>query len=70
MDNNRLALLEQKVTVLQREISEVLQEMQVTMQGLTVTYGTALKVMNARLNDLEKQLLPDPIRIDESGRDL
>lgn len=70
MDFNRLTLLEQKVEVMQREISEVLREIQVATQSTVVTFSTALKVFDARIRELEALNNPIPIRQDEEGKEL
>lgn len=60
-DNHRLDVLEQKLTVMQREVSEVIGEMH---QGLTAMMNS-LRMMaqtyNARLAEVEK-LLPEQAR--------
>lgn len=68
MDPNdfKLKLLEQKVEVMQKEISTVLNEMQVTIQAIAQTYSTALKVIMQRLNNLETP----PIRTEDEGKEL
>lgn len=54
MNDFEIKLLEQKVAVMQKEVGEVLNEMQVTIQALTKTYGTAIQAIWARLDALEK----------------
>ena len=75
MNNQRLDFLEQKVIVMQNEVSEVLGEMQSTIQAIAQTYSTALKVAMERIDALEKKLgvntqeldMPAPMR---EGKDL
>jgi len=52
----RYKLLEQKVEVMQREVSQVLGEMQTTIQAIAATYSTALKILVERTDILEKEL--------------
>jgi hypothetical protein len=54
MDFNRLTLLEQRMGLMQKETSEVLMEMQATIQLIAKTYSTALQVVTQRLDALEK----------------
>lgn len=70
MDFDRLKLLEQKVEIMQKEFNEVLQEMQVTMQSMAVTYKTVFTDIVGRLNELEAQVGPKPIRQDDEGKEL
>lgn len=53
MDDMGLRILEQKVLVMQNEISQVLGEMQSTIQAIAKTYSIALKVAMERLDRLE-----------------
>lgn len=62
MSFDRITLVEQKVEIMQKEVSQVLQEMQLTMQSLAITYGTALKVLNSKLEELEKRIPTDSVR--------
>jgi hypothetical protein len=50
---HKLNVLEQKLTVMQQEISQVIGEMQVTMQGLAKMTSAALKLFDERLTALE-----------------
>lgn len=51
--NFKVKFLEQKVQVMQNEVSQVLGEMQSTIQAIAATYSTALKVMIQRIDALE-----------------
>lgn len=50
---HRLKFLEQQMQVMQREINEILGQIQVAMQGLVRANSMALQVVDARLNKLE-----------------
>jgi Ulp1 family protease len=41
---------------MQKEVSEVLQEMQTTIMAITQTYSTALKVLVERADKIDKEL--------------
>lgn len=69
MNFDRVTLLEQKVEVMQREVSQVLGEMQTTIQAIAATYSTALKVMMQRVEELEKKVTI-PVRSEEEGKEL
>lgn len=56
MEDMRFRLLEQKVEVMQKEVSQVLQEMQTTIQAIAQTYSVALKVIMERLDAAENNL--------------
>lgn len=60
----RYKLLEQKVEVMQKEVSQVLQEMQTTIQAIAATYSTALKVIIERVDAVEKI-----VKVNEEGAD-
>lgn len=67
----RYKLLEQKVEVMQKEVSQVLGEMQTTIQAIAATYSTALKVLMERTDKLEKGLrTTTEYRKDENGKEL
>ncbi len=51
---HRLNVLEQKLTVMQSELSEVLGEMQKTIQALAKMTQVGMRVVNDRLDALEK----------------
>lgn len=53
MDLMRLDLLEKKMDVMQNEISQVLGEMQTTVQALAKMMQVGLRVMDERLMALE-----------------
>lgn len=53
MDLMRLDLLEKKMDVMQNEISQVLGEMQTTVQALAKMMQVGLRVMDERLTALE-----------------
>lgn len=67
-------LLEQKVEVMQREVSQVLHEMQTTIQAIAQTYSVALKVLVERADKLDKEvgaLKQTPLtREDTSGKEI
>lgn len=52
----RYKLLEQKVEVMQKEVSQVLHEMQTTIQAIAQTYSVALKVLVERADKLDKEV--------------
>lgn len=52
----RVQLLEQKVEVMQKEVSQVLNEMQTTIQAIAQTYSVALKVLMERADKVEKHV--------------
>ena len=56
MENFEVKLLEQKVSIMQKEVSQVLQEMQTTIQAIAQTYSIALKVLMERADKLEKHV--------------
>lgn len=66
----RLALLEDQLLVMQREISEVLKETQVTTETLAKTLHMALQTMHVRLVALEKAIPVETARMDVEGKDL
>lgn len=70
MENHRLDFVEQQIQVLQGELNGVLQEMQVTIQGLAKVTKAALEVFDARIRDLEKQAKHTTIRSEEEGKEL
>ncbi len=72
MDFDRMKLIEQKVDIMQKEVSQVLQEMQVAIQGIAVTYSTALKVVMERLNALEaaEKKEQQQVREDLNGKEI
>jgi hypothetical protein len=68
--DTRLKLLEQKMDIMQKEVSEVLQEMQVAIQSITITYSTALKVLLERVDKLENPQKAEPPREKTNGVEL
>lgn len=52
----QLSMLNQKVDILTREFNEVLNEIQVTTQGLAKMSSAALKVHGFQIMELQKQL--------------
>lgn len=72
MDFDRLKLLEQQMAVMQKEVSEVLNEMQTTMLLTTKTYSTALKILMERVDVLEKKngTETNPTREDSEGKEI
>lgn len=69
MEDMRIKLLEQKVEVMQKEVSQVLNEMQVTIQAIAKTYSTALKIVMERLDKLEG-ISSVSFRNDQEGKEL
>lgn len=69
MTLDRITLLEQKFDVLASEVSQVIGEIQQTMQALTRMTQIGLRLMSDRLDELEKQSSYS-IRTDEVGREL
>lgn len=56
MDFDRLKLVEQQVSVMQKEINEVLGEVQVAMQGMSKANKMAFEVLLSRIQELEDRL--------------
>ena len=66
-------LLEQKVEIMQKEVSQVLQEMQTTIMAVTQTYSTALKILMERTDKLERALKEQDlstVREDTNGKEI
>ena len=53
MDEHRLKVLEQKLLVMQKEVSEVIGELQQAMTALMKAQAMATAVMNSRVTELE-----------------
>jgi hypothetical protein len=53
MSDIRLDLLEKKMEVMQSEISQVLGEMQTTIQAMAKMFQVGMKVIDSRLTSLE-----------------
>ncbi len=72
MEDMGLKILEQKVIVMQNEVSQVLNEMQSTIQAIAKTYSIALKVMLERIDKLEKGAVTQttPLRETDNGKEL
>jgi hypothetical protein len=72
--NFRYKLLEQKVEIMQKEVSDVLHEMQTTIMAITQTYSTALKVLVERADKLDEEMrklnLPKEAPKNETGIEL
>lgn len=73
-DNHRLDVLQQQFTVFTGEMNGVLQEMQVTIQGMAKTYSMALQVFHQRITEVERALeesrVGTQIRTEEEGKEL
>jgi type II secretory pathway component PulM len=61
---HRLKVLEQKLTVMQKEVSEVIGELQQAMTALMRSQAMATAVTNSRLEELESKTLNIPIPAD------
>lgn len=55
---HRLKVLEQKLTVMQKEVSEVIGELQQAMTALMRSQAMATAVANSRLEELEDKINP------------
>jgi len=71
---HRLKVLEQKLMVMQKEVSEVVGELQQAMTALMRSQAIATAVTNSRLEELEAKV-PSPgpyeqLRKDEKGKEL
>jgi hypothetical protein len=71
---HRLKVLEQKLMVMQKEVSEVVGELQQAMTALMRSQAIATAVTNSRLTDLEAKTrdmpLPTELRSSEEGKEL
>lgn len=71
---HRLKVMEQKLLVMQKEVSEVVGELQQAMTALMRSQAMATAVANSRLTDLEAKTeaipLPSEDRQDEQGKEL
>lgn len=70
MEDMGLRILEQKVLVMQNEVSQVLNEMQSTIQAIAKTYSIALKVILERVDKLEKAQSTGNNRENTDGKEL
>lgn len=71
---HRLKVLEQKLLVMQKEVSEVVGELQQAMTALMRSQAIATAVVNSRLTDLESKTkdisLPAEPRVANEGKEL
>lgn len=71
---HRIKVLEQKLLVMQKEVSEVVGELQQAMTALMRSQAMATAVANSRLTDLEAKTadiaLPAEPRSSEEGKEL
>lgn len=56
MDFDRLKLLEQQLSVMQKEVNEVLGEVQIAMQGMSKANKMAFEVLLSRIQELEQRV--------------
>lgn len=72
MSDLRLDLLEKKVEVMQQEFSQVLGELQVTIQGLAKMTQIGLHTLVERVNQLETsgKLVQEEIQERKEGKEL
>jgi hypothetical protein len=61
MYDHRLKVTEQKLLVMQKEVSEVIGEMQQALTSLMRAQAVATAVINSRLTEVEKLLLESPV---------
>ena len=66
---HRLKVLEQKLTVMQKEVSEVIGEMQQALTGLMRAQAMATAITNSRLTEVET-LLPKSVPAAEGWKEL
>ena len=66
---HRLKVLEQKLIVMQKEVSEVVGELQQAMTALMRSQAMATAVANSRLEELESKTnnIPLPVDITHAG---
>ena len=69
MSEHRLNVLEQKLLVMQKEVSEVIGELQQAMTALMRSQAMASAVADSRLRELEA-LIPKQISSSEEGKEL
>jgi oligoribonuclease (3'-5' exoribonuclease) len=70
---HRLKVLEQKLQVMQKEVSEVLGEMQQAITSLMRAQALATAVTNSRLTEVEKLLLEvpaEPVEPTQGGKEI
>ena len=70
---HRLKVLEQKLQVMQKEVSEVLGEMQQAITSLMRAQALATAVTNSRLTEVEKLLLEvpaEPVEPTRGGKEI
>lgn len=65
MDNLKLDLLEKKMEVMQVEVSQVLKEMQTTIQALAKMVQVGMRVMDERLSALEPKEIANEVSTKE-----
>lgn len=66
---HRIKVMEQKLLVMQKEVSEVIGELQQAMTALMRSQAMATAVANSRLEELENKTssLPAPVDIKHAG---
>lgn len=57
---HRIKVIEQKLMVMQKEVSEVIGELQQAMTALMRSQAMATAVANSRLEELEDKINPSP----------
>lgn len=67
---HRLKVLEQKLLVMQKEVSEVIGELQQAMTALMRSQAMATAVANSRLEELEAALSPKTEELHSGGKEL
>ena len=70
---HRLKVLEQKLQVMQKEVSEVIGEMQQALTSLMRAQAVATAVTNSRLTEVEKLLLEvpaEPVEPRQGGKEI
>lgn len=71
---HRVKVMEQKLLVMQKEVSEVIGELQQAMTALMRSQAMATAVANSRLEELEAKVpglgLYEQFRKDEEGKEL
>lgn len=68
---HRIKVIEQKLLVMQKEVSEVIGELQQAMTALMRSQAMATAVANSRLEELEaKVVTTDPSPRTEGGKEL
>lgn len=67
---HRLKVTEQKLLVMQKEVSEVIGELQQAMTALMRSQAMATAVANSRLEELEAAVLKDKPQEHSGGKEL